>query len=60
MLTKSEKARLLSAFFPFAEAGRLALGRVKEIKSNGFCAVQYIEDGEISIFKDGYLVAVIK
>lgn len=59
MLTKTEKARLLSAFFPFAEAGRLVLGRVKEIKNNGYCAAQYVEDGEISIYKDGYLVAVI-
>lgn len=59
MLTKHEKARLLRAFFPFAEAGRLVLWRVKVIKNNGYCAAQYVEDGEISVYKDGYLVAVI-
>lgn len=59
MLTKTEKARMLSAFFPLSEAGRLVLGKKKEIKNEGYSATKYCEDGEISIFKDGYLVAVI-
>lgn len=61
MLTDIEKMRLLHVYFPLKAAKNLVEGTVARIRdADGVFSAEAYRDGEISIYKYGYEVAVIK